>query len=106
MSFAAALAVPTTVRYVIDRMALSHPDQTFLICPESGRTVTFKDLQLRAQMLCAEFRQFGLNQGDKAAFLKDNSVSAAELFLGTMYGGFVAVPLNVRAGVAQLSYTL
>ena len=30
----------------------------------------------------------------------------AQLFLGTMYAGFVSVPLNVRAGVSQLSYML
>ena len=34
----------------------------------------------------------------------DNSLVAAELFLGVMYGGFVSVPLNVRAGVAQFLY--
>lgn len=28
----------------------------------------------------------------------------AELFLGTMYSGYVAVPLNVRAGVVQLCW--
>jgi amino acid adenylation domain-containing protein len=36
----------------------------------------------------------------------DNGLFTAELFLGTIYGGFVSVPLNVRAGVSQLSYTL
>ena len=36
----------------------------------------------------------------------DNGLFTAQLFLGAMYGGFVSVPLNVRAGVSQLSYTL
>jgi acyl-CoA synthetase (AMP-forming)/AMP-acid ligase II len=36
----------------------------------------------------------------------DNGLFTAQLFLGAMYGGFVSVPLNVRAGVFQLSYTL
>ena len=36
----------------------------------------------------------------------DNGLFTAQLFLGAMYGGFVSVPLNVRGGVAQLSYTL
>ena len=48
----------------------------------------------------------GLERGDKVAFLMDNGLVTAQLFLGTMYGGFVAVPLNVRAGVTQLSYML
>ena len=47
-----------------------------------------------------------MESGDKVAFLMDNGLLTAQLFLGTMYGGFVAVPLNVRAGVMQLSYML
>jgi amino acid adenylation domain-containing protein len=47
-----------------------------------------------------------LEPGDKIAFLMDNGLFTAQLFLGAMYGGFAAVPLNVRAGVSQLSYTL
>jgi amino acid adenylation domain-containing protein len=52
------------------------------------------------------FRQLGLTPGDKIAFLMDNGLFTAQLLLGAMYGGFVAVPLNVRAGVSQLSFTL
>ncbi len=48
----------------------------------------------------------GLESGDKVVFLLDNGLLTAQLFLGTMYGGFVAVPLNVRAGATQLSYML
>ncbi len=38
--------------------------------------------------------------------MMDNGLFTAELFLGTMYGGFVTVPLNVRAGGSHLAYTL
>jgi acyl-CoA synthetase (AMP-forming)/AMP-acid ligase II len=48
----------------------------------------------------------GLVAGDKVAFLMDNGLLTAQLFLGTIYGGYVAVPLNVRAGVLQLGYML
>ena len=34
----------------------------------------------------------------------DNGLFTAQLFLGVMYAGLVSVPLNVRAGVHQLSY--
>ena len=68
--------------------------------------VTFNGLREHAQRSCARFRQMGLQHGDKIAFLMDNGLFTAQLFLGTMYGGFVSVPLNVRAGVSQLSYML
>ena len=95
-----------TVRDLIDRMASTQPDLAFLISPETGRVLTFKGLQEQAHHLCGRFRQMGLEYGDKIAFLMDNGLFTAQLVLGAMYGGFVSVPLNVRAGVSQLSYTL
>ena len=95
-----------TIRDLIDRMAGTQPDDAFLISPETGRVLTFKGLQEQAHRLHSRFRQMGLEYGDKIAFLMDNGLFTAQLFLGTMYGGFVSVPLNVRAGVSQLSYTL
>jgi amino acid adenylation domain-containing protein len=47
-----------------------------------------------------------MERGDKVAFLMDNGLFTAQLLLGTMYAGFVAVPLNARAGVSQLSYMM
>ncbi len=101
-----ALEISSTVRDLIDRMALSQPDMPYLICPESKRTLTFKELQYHAVKSCFGFQQNGLKQGDKIAFLMDNSLSAAILFLSAMYGGFVGVPLNARGGASQLSYML
>ena len=95
-----------TIRDLIDRMAGTQPDDAFLIGPETGRVLTFKGLQEQAHRLHSRFRQMGLEHGDKIAFLMDNGLFTAQLFLGAMYGGFVSVPLNVRAGVSQLSYTL
>ena len=95
-----------TIRDLIDRMAGTQPDDAFLIGPETGRVLTFKGLQEQAHRLHSRFRQMGLEHGDKIAFLMDNGLFTAQLFLGTMYSGFVSVPLNVRAGVSQLAYTL
>jgi len=95
-----------TVRDLIDRMAASQPDRAFLLGPETGQVITFKGLQEQVNRLCGLFQQMGLQCGDKVAFLMDNGLFTAQFFLGTMYGGYVSVPLNVRAGVSQLSYTL
>jgi amino acid adenylation domain-containing protein len=96
----------TTIQSLIDRMAQSHPQAPFLISPETGRSLSFLDIRQQSRHLFNQFRQAGLTRGDKIAFLLDNGLFTAQLFLGAMYGGFVAVPLNVRAGVKQLSYSL
>jgi len=95
-----------TIRELIDRMAETQPEAAFLISPDAGKVITFRRLQEQARSLAIGFLRAGLEPGDKIAFLLDNGLFTAQLFLGTMYGGFVAVPLNVRAGVSQLSYTL
>ena len=95
-----------TIRELIDTMAGTRPEATFLISPETGRELTFRGLQEQSRLLTAQLQQAGLERGDKVAFLLDNGLFTVQLFLGTMYGGFVSVPLNVRAGVSTLSYTL
>jgi amino acid adenylation domain-containing protein len=95
-----------TLRDLIDHAAETHPDAPFLISPETGLTLTFMQLREEVRHLCARFHEMGLKLGDKVAFLMDNGLFTVQLFLGTMYGGFVAVPLNVRAGPSQLSKSL
>jgi acyl-CoA synthetase (AMP-forming)/AMP-acid ligase II/acyl carrier protein len=95
-----------TVRDLIDRWAEAQPDRVFLISPETARVLTFAQLQDQARRLCGWFCRMGLQRGDKISFLMDNGLFTAQVLLGTMYGGFVTVPLNPRAGVTQLVYTL
>ena len=96
----------STVRELVDQMAATRADLDFLISPETGRTLTFGALRTQLLGLCSQFHQLGLRRGDKIAFLMDNGLFTVQLFLATMFGGFVAVPLNVRAGLSQLSHML
>jgi amino acid adenylation domain-containing protein len=95
-----------TMRAAIDLMASARGEAVFLISPETGRALTFEGLQWQSRSISVQLLESGLKQGDKVAFMMDNGLFTAELLLGLMYGGFVAVPLNVRAGVSQLSYML
>ncbi len=95
-----------TVSQLVSLRAAEQPAVPFLISPETGRQLTFGGLQEQSRQLYARFRQIGLERGDKIAFLLDNGLFTAQLFLAAIANGFVAVPLNVRAGVSQLSYTL
>ena len=94
----------STLRELIDGRAEASAEASYLVSPETGRVVTYRGLQQQARAIAARLRELGLAAGDKVAFLMDNGLFTAELFLGAMYGGFVSVPLNVRAGVSQLAY--
>lgn len=104
--FMQTLSDVTSIGGAIDAMAERQPATEFLIGPDAEFAVTFQDLRNSSVLLCRMFHQAGLRSGDKVAFLMDNGLLTAQLFLGSMYGGYVAVPLNVRAGAMQLSYTL
>jgi amino acid adenylation domain-containing protein len=95
-----------TIREAVDAAAGLQPAAAFLLSAETGSTVTSLELQQNCVQLSQILRQAGLAQGDKVAFLMDNGLLTVQLFLGSMYGGLVAVPLNVRAGVMQLAYML
>lgn len=104
--FMQTLSDVTSIGGAIDAMAERQPATEFLIGPDAEFAVTFQDLRNSSVLLCRMFHQAGLRSGNKVAFLMDNGLLTAQLFLGAMYGGYVAVPLNVRAGAMQLSYTL
>jgi amino acid adenylation domain-containing protein len=100
------VGLSTSLREAIDRNAEVHTHSAFLISPETGKTSSFQEIKQHSILLSKMLRLAGLEKGDKVAFLMDNGLLTAQLFLGAMYGGFVAVPLNVRAGVSQLTYML
>ena len=95
-----------SLREAIDCMAHSRREAIFLLSPETGRTLTFEGLREQCHAISALLYSGGLERGDKVAFLMDNGLFTVQLFLGTMYAGLMSVPLNVRAGVAQLASTL
>ncbi|PWU05653.1 MAG: hypothetical protein C5B47_08695, partial [Verrucomicrobia bacterium] len=92
------------VREAIDARAQEEPEGVLLISPETGASISCVQLREESIRLSEMLRHAGLQKGDKAAFLMDNGLLYTLVFLGSMYGGYVAVPLNVRAGMAQLSY--
>ena len=94
------------LRELIDRISQRQPGAAFLISPETGIILTFQQLQKGSAAFATQLARAGLQPGDKVALLMDNGILTVQLFLGAMYGGFVAVPLNVRAGTTQLSYML
>jgi len=93
-----------TVSRFLDRWAGEQPGATYLIAPETERRFTYGDLRSESRNLCRYLRAEGLRPGDKVGFYCTNGWQAAVIFLGTMYGGFVSVPLNLLAQTSQLEY--
>jgi long-chain acyl-CoA synthetase len=98
--------VTRTVRHFVDLQAEVRPDSPYLIAPETGRVLTYGELARQARNLCRFLLGAGYAPGDRVAFYCANGYQTAAVFLGTMYGGYVSVPLNLVSQAAQLEYVL
>ena len=95
-----------TIWHYAERQAKERPDSPYLIAPETGRTLTFGQLRREAHNLCRFLLGCGYKPGDRIGFYCANGYQTAAIFLGTMYGGFVSVPINLHAQASQLEYVL
>jgi len=95
-----------TIRHYVDLRAREQPDAPYLIAPETGRTLTYARLKRDSEELGRYLLGAGLAKGDKVALLLHNSYQAARLFIGVMYAGFTASPLNLLSQHSQLAYVL
>jgi long-chain acyl-CoA synthetase len=95
-----------TIRAHVDHQASRRPDATYLIAPETGRRMSFGELQAASRRLAAWLHSEGIRPGAKVALLMPNGRQTCRLFIGAMYGGYCVTPLNLLAQPAQLSYVL
>ena len=95
-----------TFRDVIDAHAAARPRAPFLIAPEPALEIDYATLQRDCRRFAALLAAHGIPPGSTVSFMLDNGASAATVFLGAMYGGYVVSPINLHAQDAQLEYTL
>ncbi|HEY3565680.1 MAG TPA: AMP-binding protein, partial [Casimicrobiaceae bacterium] len=100
------MSEPGTFREVVDAHAKARPGAPFLCAPEVERTVDYAALAKCCRALTAAVAARGVAPGATVSFMLENGVSAATIFLGAMYGGYVVSPINLHAQDAQLAYTL
>ncbi|MCM2287735.1 MAG: AMP-binding protein [Sulfuritalea sp.] len=95
-----------TIRAHVDHQAHRRPNASYLIAPETGRRMSFGELQAASRRLAAWLRSEGIRPGARVALLMPNGYQTCRLFIGAMYGGYCVTPLNLLAQPSQLSYVL
>lgn len=81
---------------IIDLNARWLASKPAVIC--DGETLTWSAYRERLGRVAAGLAALGLEPGDRVIILMRNGLEMAEAQFGTIYGGFVAVPLNVSVG--------
>lgn len=68
-------------------------------------TWTWRETAVHAARMASALDQLGLQKGDRVVMLMNNSLSMLQAILGTVWGGYVAVPLNTSVadeGIAKM----
>lgn len=91
---------------VINERAENCPNCCFLIDPISGESVYSEQALKRIQSIAANIANHGVARGESVAFAFSNSIESALTILGIMYGGYLAVSINLVAGDAAIAYVL
>ena len=95
-----------TVQALIDKQAKTRPAAIFLIDPDGGTQLTFKDLRTRARSAANALHRRGIRPGESVAFAMSNSLDAVSVLFGILYGGYRAVAVNLVSGMTTIGYVL
>ncbi|HEY8155576.1 MAG TPA: amino acid adenylation domain-containing protein [Myxococcota bacterium] len=95
-----------SIREAIDAAVEDRGERPFLLAAGEAGAISYAALGERVRGVAARLNELGVLPGDRVAFMLENGVATAELFLGILYGGAVAAPLDVRAGSAGLAEAL
>src|SRR5829696_1510082 len=89
------------IRQLIDSVEQGG-DRTFLIDAQSGRELSFAELDRRATAVAAELRRRGLRAGDRLALGLPNGADLAVVYVAALSAGLVVVPLGSGFGAREL----
>jgi fatty-acyl-CoA synthase len=88
----------------IREYAEATPDKPALIIHPSGTTVTFGQLEARANRLAHRFRRAGLVEGDTVAVLMDNNEHMHVAMWAARRSGLYYAPINTHLTPAEAAY--
>lgn len=91
----------------VSKWADYSPEKIALKEFETGKTITYSDLNTQANRLAnCLTKQYGLRKGDRIAVLSEYSITYVILFVAAQKTGIILVPLNYRLASAELAYQL
>ncbi len=91
----------------IARWALYRPDHIAVEEAESGRTLTYAQLEHAGNALSAHLvMDHGLKKGDRIVLLAENCLAYVAFFAAAQKTGVILVPLNYRLAAPEIAYLI
>ena len=95
-----------SIRQVLTNAASSIADDIWLVVPETETSFSWRETQKRAETIACYLKGAGISKGASVAIAAPNGAAASFAFLGVVYGGYRATPLNLVAGIKTLAFVL
>ena len=95
-----------TIGELVDFQTKKYGDKPFVIAPETGRTVTYRQLGACINRIVASFHRQGIEKHDKVSIVMPNIAEYTYIFFGAMKMGAVANPINIHLQASELQYIL
>jgi len=84
--------------------AQSTPDKAAVVMADSGRTVTYRELDDRSNQVAQLFRALGLKAGDHIAIMLENHPRYFEICWGAQRSGIIYTAMSTRLTEGEVSY--
>ncbi|WNG83539.1 acyl-CoA synthetase [Mycobacterium sp. ITM-2016-00316] len=84
--------------------AKSDPDRPAVILAETGRTVTYGELEQRSASIASALHGLGLGRGDVIALLSDNAVEVFEVYWAAIRSGLYITAVNWHLAADEAAY--
>ncbi len=80
------------------------PDKPAIVMAGSGETVTYRELEERANRAAHAFRQVGLEPGETVAIACDNRMEFFDVYWGAQRAGLILVLLSSRLKLDEIAH--
>jgi acyl-CoA synthetase (AMP-forming)/AMP-acid ligase II len=99
-------ASSSSIADLLSSAASVSPNEIWLTTPETEQGFSWQGSLDRATEIACYLQGAGLSDGASVAIASANGAAASFAFIGTVFGGYRATPLNLVAGVKTLGFVL
>jgi len=84
------------IHTIMSEHARRQPNKTYIINPDQGRHITFKQTNDTCNRICNFFKEQGLKANDRVSMVAENSIETLLIYFSILKYGVVINPLNVE----------
>lgn len=84
------------IHTIMSEQARIRPNKTFIVDPDQGRKITFKQANATCNRIANFFKERGLKANDRVTLIAENSIETLLLYYSILKYGAVINPLNVE----------